>query len=82
MEKLNEQLIFFEEKHSTTLDDQQREPECMASIPYLKKGDSSIYVDQFLAKEEAPLPTLAVKVEEVKEESSPSNKADESYQVS
>lgn len=54
----------------------------MASIPYLKKGDSSIYVDQFLVKEEEPLPALAPKVEEVKEESSPSNKADESYQVS
>ena len=52
----------------------------MASIPYLKKGDSSIYVDQFLAKEEIPVLPVAPKVEEAKEESSPSVKGDESYQ--
>ena len=63
MEKLNEHLIFFEEKHSTTIDDHQREQEPVPSIPYLKKGDSSIYVDQFLAKEELPLPPVAPKVE-------------------
>ena len=55
----------------------------MPSIPYLKKGDSSIYVDQFLAKEEEqPLPEAVPKVEEVREESSPSVKADESFQIS
>ena len=48
----------------------------MPSIPYLKKGDSSIYVDQFLAKEEEPLPEAVPKVEEVREESSPSVKVD------
>lgn len=62
MEKLNEQLIFFEEKHSTNIDEHQREHDSLPAIPYLKKGDSSIYVDQFLAKEQPPLPPLTPKV--------------------
>ena len=82
MEKLNEPLIFFEEKHSTNIEDAQREGDLILSIPYLKKGDSSIYVDQFLAKEQEELPALTPRVEEVREESLSSKKDDESFQVS
>lgn len=83
MEKLNEQMIFFEEKHSTNIDEAlHRENDCIESIPYLKKGDSNIYLEQFLAKEQDPsLP--APKLDEPRDEdiSSPNN-ADESYQIS
>lgn len=47
----NELNIFFEERLETSvMQPEQREQECPESIPYLKKGDSSVYLDQFLAK--------------------------------
>lgn len=47
--------IFFEERmDSTRIDPIDKENECPLSIPYLKKGDSNVYVDQFLVKVESP----------------------------
>ena len=86
-----EHSIFLEEKASSTLHDQENKPEeplPSDSIPYLKKGDSNIYVDQFLAKEEPELrieeplmlPQPAPKVE--KKEENYSEEPDESFTVS
>jgi hypothetical protein len=67
MDKLNEHAIFFEEKHSTTFEDPfPKEVNCPLGIPYLKKGDSNIYLDQFLAKDEEILPEASPKTEEMK----------------
>lgn len=48
--------VFFEEKHESTEHLLASRPsECPDSIPYLKKGDSNSYLDQFLIiKEEQP----------------------------
>ena len=52
MDKLNEHTIFFEEKHSTNIDDPlHKDHDCPDSIAYLKKGDSNVYLDQYLAKD-------------------------------
>jgi hypothetical protein len=45
--------IFFEERQETSvMQPEQRDQNCPESIPYLKKGDSSVYLEQFLAKPE------------------------------
>lgn len=56
--------MFFEEKHSTNMNG---DVDCVESIPYLKKGDSNIYLSQFLAKEEL-LPPLRTTIDRVEEE--------------
>jgi hypothetical protein len=49
--QVNELNIFFEEKQETSvMQPEVREQECPESIPYLKKGDSNLYLDQFLVK--------------------------------
>ncbi len=69
MDKLHEHTIFFEEKHSTNIEDVlHKEHECPEGIAYLKKGDSNIYLDQFLAKDELHLPQLSPRIEESKKE--------------
>lgn len=69
-------MIFFEEKHSTNIEDVNREGDCPLSIPYLKKGDSNIYLEQFLVKEEDIPELVTPKLEEVKDESSSSRRCD------
>lgn len=56
----NELNIFFEERMETSImQPEQREPDCPESIPYLKRGDSNVYLDQFLVKPtEAPVSPL------------------------
>lgn len=76
MKNTAEPIIFFEEKHSTSIEDVKREGDCPLSIPYLKKGDSNIYLGQFLVKEEDISELVAVKVEEAKDESSSSRRCD------
>jgi hypothetical protein len=45
--------IFFEEKHTSPAQEHNEVHELFAeSLPYLKRGDSSKYLDQFLAKTE------------------------------
>ena len=49
--------IFFEERQETSvMQPEQRDQDCPESIPYLKKGDSNVYLEQFLAKpEDSPM---------------------------
>jgi hypothetical protein len=43
--------IFFEEKHTETIHEQNcKEEPLPESLPYLQRGDSSKYLDQFLVK--------------------------------
>lgn len=51
------------------------------SVPYLQRGDSSMYLDQFLAKNEEPEPPKQPEEPEKKEEV-PSNSHDEDFSLS
>lgn len=46
--------IFFEEKNTSALHQQEKEFLLPEGLPYLERGDSSKYIDQFFAKEECP----------------------------
>lgn len=77
MDKLHEHAIFFEEKHSTNIDEVlHKDHDCPDSIAYLKKGDSNVYLDQFLAKDELLMPPLSARIEESKKEDGSSEEAD------
>ena len=44
--------IFLDEKSSEKSEDKSRDPLNIQTLPYLKRGDSSVYINQFLSKEE------------------------------
>lgn len=53
MNKKNEINIFCEEKQETTMNQLSENDNIeLPAIPYLKRGDSNIYLDQFLIKGE------------------------------
>jgi hypothetical protein len=75
--------IFFEERQETsTIQLEGKENECPESIPYLKKGDSNVYLEQFLAKQEEEEPEPSVKSkEESKRDENYSGSKDEDFEV-
>jgi hypothetical protein len=82
MSQLNEINVFFEEKHESTENLlTSKLNDCPDSIPYLKKGDSNSYLDQFLIKkeEEEAVPELPNKEES--KDPSLSQEKDEEYLV-
>lgn len=51
MDNIADLNIFFEEKHNETLHDHAGKEEIfLESLPYLKRGDSNHYLDQFFTK--------------------------------
>lgn len=44
--------IFIEEKDPSVSEERSKFSESFHGVPYLKRGDSSVYIDQFLGKEE------------------------------
>lgn len=53
MEQTEGLNIFYEEKQPETLHENQDKEELLpVSVPYLQRGDSSMYLDQFLDKGE------------------------------
>lgn len=71
--------IFYEEKQPETLHEHNDKDEPLpVSVPYLKRGDSSMYLEQFLEKNEEPEEVKQIS-EPLKKEEAPSNSKDEDY---
>ena len=52
MDSIEPMGIFFEEKHTETKQENNFKEELLPeSVPYLQRGDSSKYLDQFFAKD-------------------------------
>jgi hypothetical protein len=80
MENTHDLNIFFEEKNTGLQDNNNREELFAGSLPYLKRGDSSHYLDQFFAKDEPePQPP---REEEAKREERGSQEEDDDFSLS
>ena len=74
--------IFFEEKHTEALHEPSPKDDLMPeSLPYLQRGDSSKYLDQFFAKNEEP-PVASSHSESPKKEEKNSPELDEEFSLS
>lgn len=55
MKKKSSDNIFLDEKSSEKSDEKFKDSLNLTTLPYLKRGDSSVYINQFLNKEEEQL---------------------------
>ena len=50
--KSSDSNIFLDDKKSDKAEDKLKDGFTIQTVPYLKRGDSSVYINQFLSKEE------------------------------
>lgn len=62
MKKRSDSNIFLDEKNSDKSEDKLKDTLAIQTVPYLKRGDSSVYINQFLSKEEELQPQPIVKI--------------------
>ena len=60
VKKNSDSNIFIEDKSN---EDKSRDSQSFQGVPYLKRGDSSLYIEQFLGVEEAQVPPSPPKSE-------------------
>lgn len=62
VKKNSDSNIFIEERSNDDKSSRDRDSQSFQGVPYLKRGDSNVYIEQFLGKDE-PAPLSPIKSE-------------------